>query len=177
MMNPRLTISMATALVMLVAGEAIVLFDFFGGGSSDQAAEAALKAKAVESIRDSIAANDFMSPAVGVGRQDAAKFATALVSGKFPCGDTWIGWKMVNDDFCDCLDGSDEPGTSACSTGGCFLSGSALGTDIIGFVRSCVAVFGKYRQTCMVCTSLYDGTHVYDITTVCCTSTTAVLLL
>lgn len=108
---------MATALAVLVAGEAIALFDFFGGGSSDQAAEAVLKAKAVESIRDSIAADEFVPPAVGVGRQDAAKFDTARAAGKFLCGDTWIGWKMVNDDFCDCVDGSDEPGTSACSTG------------------------------------------------------------
>lgn len=108
---------MATALAVLVAGEAIALFDFFGGSSSDQAAEAALKAKAVESIRDNIAADEFVPPALGVGREDAAKFAAARAAGKFSCGGSWIGWEMVNDDFCDCRDGSDEPGTSACSTG------------------------------------------------------------
>lgn len=45
-----------------------------------------------------------------------------LVAKYTPKGDTWtcldgsatIPWKAVNDDYCDCKDGSDEPGTSAC---------------------------------------------------------------
>jgi protein kinase C substrate 80K-H len=38
---------------------------------------------------------------------------------KFVCdeGSKEISSKNINDDFCDCLDGTDEPGTSACSKG------------------------------------------------------------
>ena len=37
----------------------------------------------------------------------------------FTCfdGSTTIPFALVNDDFCDCVDGSDEPGTSACPNG------------------------------------------------------------
>ena len=39
-------------------------------------------------------------------------------SGKsFVCGKLTISSDKINDDFCDCPDGSDEPGTSACDNG------------------------------------------------------------
>lgn len=36
--------------------------------------------------------------------------------GFFACfdGELSISWASVNDDYCDCPDGSDEPGTGAC---------------------------------------------------------------
>ncbi len=47
-------------------------------------------------------------------------FVSSLYSEKqFKCkdGSQKISMSHVNDDYCDCLDGSDEPGTSACSNG------------------------------------------------------------
>lgn len=71
-------------------------------------------------IRENAAGDDFVPPARGVGRQDAAMFMAARASGKLACGargSSVVSWDMVNDDFCDCRDGRDEPGTSACSNG------------------------------------------------------------
>lgn len=97
----------------------------FGFGSSDSTAEAKARDAAVALIRENAAADGFVPPALGVGRRDAARFEAARAAGKLVCsGDSTrtaeiISWDRVNDDFCDCPhDGSDEPGTSACSNGG-----------------------------------------------------------
>ncbi|KAF8450938.1 glucosidase II beta subunit-like-domain-containing protein [Boletus edulis BED1] len=51
----------------------------------------------------------------GVSPALQAKY-TPSASGTWFCldGSKEIPWKAVNDDYCDCPDGSDEPGTSAC---------------------------------------------------------------
>jgi protein kinase C substrate 80K-H len=53
----------------------------------------------------------------GVPRSLEAVYAGA--GGRFKCfdGSGAIDVARINDDFCDCADGSDEPGTSACPNG------------------------------------------------------------
>ncbi|KAJ8985342.1 hypothetical protein NQ317_008373 [Molorchus minor] len=48
-----------------------------------------------------------------------AKFYLPNAENKFKCISSFeeIDYKRVNDDYCDCLDGSDEPGTNACPNG------------------------------------------------------------
>lgn len=45
-------------------------------------------------------------------------FVIVLVLGTFSCGSTSLPCSAVNDDYCDCLHGEDEPGTAACGAQG-----------------------------------------------------------
>jgi protein kinase C substrate 80K-H len=49
----------------------------------------------------------------GVNPSDTQRYSGE----KFVCGSTTLPIDKINDDFCDCVDGSDEPGTSACDNG------------------------------------------------------------
>eukprot|EP00929_Paragymnodinium_shiwhaense_P056929 TRINITY_DN28495_c0_g1_i4.p1 TRINITY_DN28495_c0_g1~~TRINITY_DN28495_c0_g1_i4.p1 ORF type:complete len:716 (-),score=152.37 TRINITY_DN28495_c0_g1_i4:105-2252(-) len=53
----------------------------------------------------------------GVSPSDAAKYAAASSSSLFRCFDSSLEVPVssVNDNYCDCADGSDEPGTAACA--------------------------------------------------------------
>lgn len=52
---------------------------------------------------------------LGVAPSDMANYQPNPM-GLFACldGEMRVGWASMNDDFCDCSDGSDEPGTGAC---------------------------------------------------------------
>lgn len=55
--------------------------------------------------------------ASGIDPQRAQLYVSK--NNKFTCfdGKKELKYSQLNDDFCDCLDGSDEPGTSACANG------------------------------------------------------------
>jgi len=54
----------------------------------------------------------------GLADELQERFAALQAEGRFECmtgGKSFASFAVVNDDYCDCPDGSDEPGTSACS--------------------------------------------------------------
>lgn len=60
-----------------------------------------------------------LSPTYGVGPEELEYYKEGKY---FNClrSNVQIPFSQVNDDFCDCPDGTDEPGTSACSSNGRF---------------------------------------------------------
>ena len=49
-------------------------------------------------------------------------------------GSDSVPFDMVNDDYCDCKDGSDEPGTAACPNGSFYCSNRGKILDLISYL-------------------------------------------
>lgn len=154
-----LTLFLTVVVLIILPNGTTALFGFGGGSQASTTADAAgAKARAIGLIRAKAAADDFVPPAAGVGRQDAARYAEARAKGQLAClGDggnsaVMVDWAMVNDDFCDCLaDGSDEPGTASCSRGGGYLYSAVLEKGLCCLFR--VSVCGAWVLR----------THVYPV--------------
>lgn len=101
--------------ILALPGLTLALWGF-GGSNSKSEADIA-RDEAISVIKAKVASDEFIPPAAGVSRKDARRFALAKSAGEFQCGESVLKWELVNDDYCDCEDGSDEPGTSACGEG------------------------------------------------------------
>ncbi|XP_031249367.1 glucosidase 2 subunit beta [Pistacia vera] len=66
----------------------------------------------------STASSSFLKhPYYGISPQDEKYYKTSSDTIKCKDGSNKFTKTQLNDDFCDCLDGTDEPGTSACPNG------------------------------------------------------------
>ncbi|CAF0988010.1 unnamed protein product [Rotaria sordida] len=79
-------------------------------------------------------------------------------SKNFSCldGSSTIPFEFVNDDYCDCRDGSDEPGTSACPNGQFFCENK-------GYIGTLIPSHLVGDGVCDCC----DGSDEYETTIVC----------
>ncbi|CAF1287861.1 unnamed protein product [Adineta steineri] len=71
-------------------------------------------------------------------------------------GSSTIPFEFVNDDYCDCRDGSDEPGTSACPNGRFFCENK-------GYIGTTIPSHFVGDGVCDCC----DGTDEYETKIVC----------
>ncbi|KAG6737948.1 hypothetical protein POTOM_059480 [Populus tomentosa] len=96
-----------------------------------------------------------LSPLLGIHPLDEKYFGSQVI--KCKDGSKSFSRDRLNDNFCDCLDGTDEPGTSACPSGKfyCrnagstpkFIFSSRVNDQICGKKRSGTAFFGFRSQS------------------------------
>ena len=74
-------------------------------------------------------------------RPDLASFYDP--SRDFQCldGSATIKFTQVNDDYCDCRDGSDEPGTSACTNSNFYCPNRGFKSSLVSFYLNYSYIF------------------------------------
>lgn len=74
--------------------------------------------KNIDSLKIYKSLSEINKPIKGVLPQNR-KYYVPTAKGSFKCihSEEEINYSMLNDNFCDCSDSSDEPSTSACSFG------------------------------------------------------------
>ena len=110
----------------------------------------------------------------GVAPSDATAYAGAAAA-TFACdgGARSLPMASVNDDFCDCSDGSDEPGTSACSNGrffclnvghaGRYIRSSRVGDGLCDCCDGSDEDAGVCADRCVAAASEYNMKHAVEI--------------
>ncbi|PKK68229.1 hypothetical protein RhiirC2_547736 [Rhizophagus irregularis] len=90
----------------------------------------------------------------GVAKSDAHLYEKKGSTWKCLDGSATIEYEAINDDYCDCADGSDEPGTSACPNGRFFCTNSG---HISSYISSSRVNDGVCEPECCDGSDEYDG--------------------
>ncbi|GES77552.1 glucosidase II beta subunit-like-domain-containing protein [Rhizophagus clarus] len=90
----------------------------------------------------------------GVAKSEAHLYEKKGPTWKCLDGSTTIPYEAINDDYCDCVDGSDEPGTSACPNGKFFCTNSG---HIPSYIPSNRVNDGVCEPECCDGSDEYDG--------------------
>lgn len=88
--------------------------------------------------KDTVLTIQDKQPLVRGTHEKQYKFYKPSLKNTFQCFQSYeqIDYSKVNDDYCDCLDGTDEPGTNACANGFFYCKYQSSSRGILNFISS-----------------------------------------